>query len=126
MFSMVTTMRRQTPELAELERYSRVIKNGDNMIARIVPLSDPSITGTELSQPLVDPFLYAFNIRWLKETGKLVEPTEKGERHPYQFAEIAYLDGCPAVEVYCDDSRQAFGVNTREELLKMRQMWAKR
>lgn len=110
-----------------LDRYGRVMRNGNGAIKRVVEVDHAS--PEELSESTVNPSLWLWCLDWLEKNIPHVEPVARpdgrcAETHMPPLIGIAHAQGARIVEVCLPSERihEALGVNSPEELSHVRSL----
>jgi len=119
--SKVTVKR--TRRFPELDRYGRVLRDGNGHIARVVEIDRAN--PQELKAKSVNPSLWAWNGIWFLNHVRRVKPVPRGdgrpaERHLPPLVGVAYEEGEWIMEVPLANPAEALGVNNAAELARVR------
>lgn len=114
---------------AAIEQYGRILRNEKRKIIAIV---EPGDLDEEMAKNVktVNPSLYCFNVKWLKENIKNAPVREKSDGHPAErtlppLVVTASKQKKKVVEIFLTDHYEAIGINTKEDLKFARRFFKK-
>ncbi len=105
---------------AGFTRFGRVIRK-DGRIQRGVEYKDATLE--EQTCRVLNPCLWAWKTDWLGSRIPQLKPHEKGDGYPPELylpdlIQVASDEGCRIVEVPLKEDREAFGINTHQDLVE--------
>ena len=122
----MATVSLDSPHPKEVERFGRVIRDGDGLISRIVEPAEA--VPEELRATTVNPSLYAFETDWFERHALLPAPHVRHDGYPAEhylppLVGLAVSQWLRIAEHTLCDPEEALGVNTPEELARVRATW---
>ncbi len=116
---VLTLLTARPPHFSEpyqaLERYGRVIRNGDGNVRGIVEYKDATPEQRALHE--VNTGVYCFDTGWLVSVlPRLTAHNAAGEYYLTDLVALACAEGLAVRSVVLEDAQEALGANTPEEL----------
>ncbi len=122
----MATVSLDAPHPQEVKRFGRIIRDGNGLISRIVEPTDAE--PEELKATTVNPSLYAFETDWFFRHARVPEPHNRGDGYSAEYylpplVGLAVSQWLRVAEYPLTDPEEALGVNTPEELARVRAAW---